>query len=116
MSYQIYKMLHIVSIVIYFSSYAVATAKRGSIKLEKILTGIALILILVSGFGLMARLGVSQGGSWPMWLKIKLGIWTVIGMSGHIILKRWAKFAPQFFWISIGLLILASYMANYKLT
>lgn len=116
MSYQIYKMIHIVSIVIFFSAYAVAAAKQGSIKREKIITGIALVLILVSGMGLIARLGIPHGAPWPIWIKIKLGIWAVIGTSGHMILKRWPKAAPQFFWISIGLLVLASYLANYKVT
>lgn len=116
MSYQVYKMIHIVSIVLFFSAYAVATVKQGSIKLEKILTGIALVLILVSGMGLIARLGMPHGAPWPLWIKLKLTIWVIIGSSGHMILKRWPKAAPQFFWISIGLLIMASYFANYKLT
>jgi uncharacterized membrane protein SirB2 len=116
MSYQVYKMIHIVSIVLFFSAYAVATVKPGSIKLEKILTGIALVLILASGMGLMARLGIAHGQPWPLWIIIKLSIWLIIGTAGHIILKRWPKAAPQFFWIAIGLLVMASYMANYKLT
>jgi uncharacterized membrane protein SirB2 len=116
MSYQVYKMIHIVSIVLFFSAYAVATVKQGSIKLEKILTGIALVLIFVSGMGLIARLGIPHGQPWPLWIHIKLAIWVIIGMSGHIILKRWPKAAAQFFWIAIGMLVMASYMANYKLT
>lgn len=116
MSYQVYKMIHIVSIVLFFSTYAVATVKPGSIKLEKILSGIAVLLILVSGMGLVARLGIPHGEPWPLWLKVKLGIWIAIGSSGHMVLKRWPKAAGQFFWIAIALLVTASYMANYKIS
>jgi uncharacterized membrane protein SirB2 len=116
MPYQVYKMIHIVSIVVFFSAYAVAAIKQGSIKREKIITGVALVLIFVSGMGLIARLGMPHGAPWPFWIHAKLVIWTVVGMAGHIILKRAPKFAPQFFWISIGFLVLASYMANYKLS
>lgn len=115
MSYQIYKMIHVVSIVLFFSGYAVAAVKKQNIKLEKILTGVALVLIFVSGMGLIARLGIPHGAPWPMWIKLKLGIWVIIGTSGHIILKRWPKAASQFFWIAIGLLVSASYFANYKI-
>jgi uncharacterized membrane protein SirB2 len=116
MSYQVYKMIHVVSIVLFFSTYAVATVKPGSIKLEKILSGVAVLLILISGFGLLARLNIPMGEAWPLWVKIKLGIWVVIGSSGHMILKRWPKASGQFFWIAIALLVAASYMANYKIT
>jgi uncharacterized membrane protein SirB2 len=109
-------MIHIVSIVLFFSTYAVATVKPGSIKLEKILSGIAVLLILVSGMGLLARIGVPMKEAWPLWVKIKMGVWVIIGSSGHMILKRWPKAAGQFFWIAIALLIAASYMANYKIS
>lgn len=117
MSYPVYKIMHIVSIVLFFALYAIVAvkaAKGENIKLEKILTGVFLLLIITGGMGLGARLGVMKGG-WPLWLQIKLGIWFVIGASGHIILKRAPHFAMKFFWIMIGLLLVASYLANYKI-
>ena len=41
-------------------------------KFEKMLTGIFLLLIMVGGMGLGARLGVLKGG-WPLWINIFLG-------------------------------------------
>ncbi len=117
MSYEIYKIMHIVSIVLFFAIYgmaAVKAVKNENIKFEKIVTGVLLLLLITSGMGLGARLGVMKGG-WPLWLQIKLGIWFVIGASGHMVLKRFPHFAMKFFWIMIGLLVLASYMANYKI-
>jgi uncharacterized membrane protein SirB2 len=117
MSYPVYKIIHIVSIVLFFALYAAAAvkAKHGeNFKLEKILTGVMLLLIITGGMGLGARLGVMKGG-WPLWLQLKLGIWFVIGASGHMILKRAPHFAMKFFWIMIVLLVAASYLANYKI-
>lgn len=116
-SYQIYKILHVVSIVMFFALYAAAAVKaqRGEkFKLETILTGVCLVIILIAGMGLVARIGIPHGESWPIWLKAKLGIWIVIGVSGHMILKRFSQFAMKYFWASSVLLVLASYLANYK--
>jgi hypothetical protein len=117
MSLEVYKIMHVVSIVLFFALYGMAAVKAKSgekFKLETILTGIMLLLIITGGMGLGARLGVMKGG-WPLWLQIKLGIWFVIGASGHMILKRAPHFAMKFFWIMIGLLFVASYLANYKI-
>ena len=113
-SYQIYKMIHIISIVLFFSVYLSAAIKTGSLKKEKIITGILLVLILASGMGLVARLGIPHASPWPTWLRVKLGIWIFIGCSSHIVLKRWHQHAVKFFYFSILLLTLASFMANYK--
>ncbi len=117
MSYQVYKIIHIVSIVLFFATYAMAAVKaksNQSFKLEKILTGVFLLLIVTGGMGLGARLGVMKG-SWPLWINIKMAIWIFIGMSGHIVLKRWPQSAVKFFWAMMGLLLVASYMAGYKI-
>lgn len=115
MSYQIYKMLHIVSIVIFFSSMAMSSVRKEKSKSGMIITGLSLVFILVSGMGLVARIGIPHGVAWPLWLNIKLGIWLVVGVLGHVVMKRFPGFLNKFFWISIGLLVVASYMANYKI-
>lgn len=114
MSYQVYKIIHIVGIVLFFSLYAVAAYRGQAKKSEKIITGVLLVIILVAGMGLVARLGIPHGQPWPMWLKAKLGIWIVLGSLSHLVLKRFPGFAVKFFWIAVGLLTLASYLANYK--
>lgn len=42
--------------------------------------GMALFLILLGGFGMLARLGIAQGGL-PGWIYIKLGLWLVMGAA-----------------------------------
>lgn len=115
MSYQVYKMIHIVSLVSFFVFYAIAATKTENIKKEKIITGILLVLVLVSGMGLIARLGIPHNVAWPTWLRVKLAIFIIIGCSCHMVLKRWHQHAFKFLCVSLGLLTLASYMANYKI-
>jgi hypothetical protein len=115
MSYQFYKMMHVISIVLFFALYASAAVKAQNklgFKFEKIFTGIMILLILVGGFGLKK---FAAPGAWPMWLALKLGIWVVVGGAAHVVLKRFPQFSIKFFWGSVGLLTAASYLANYKL-
>lgn len=117
MSYSVYKIIHVVFIVLFFSVYAMGAVKAKSgnnPKFEKILTGIFLLLILVGGMGLGARLGVLKG-SWPLWINIKMAIWLVVGIGGTVVLKRKPQLSVKFFWFSSILLVVASYMANYKI-
>ena len=41
--------------------------------------GTALFLVLLGGFGMLARIGVEHGALFPGWVWGKLGIWVVIG-------------------------------------
>lgn len=115
MSYQFYKILHISCIVIFFSTFAMSAVRAKKHKPTIIINGIALVLILVSGFGLIARIGISHGSGWPLWLNLKVAIWLVVGSIGHVAMKRFPQHLPKVFWGSIGLLVAASYLANYKI-
>lgn len=112
MSYQVYKMMHIISIVIFFSLFAVAAYSGESTKKTKILTGLTLFLILVGGMGLKK---FAAPGEWPMWLNLKMLIWVIVGVAGHMLIKKFPSHAVKGFWFSVGFLTLASYLANYKL-
>lgn len=115
MSYAFYKIIHVVSIVLFFALYMSAVRKDRDIKKEVIFSGVALILILVSGMGLIAKIGIPHGTGWPLWLQLKLGIWVFIAIAGHTIMKRFAKHKLKFFWLAFLLLTCASYLANYKI-
>lgn len=114
-SYQIYKIIHVVSIVIYFSAFAVTVAKTDGVKTQKMLKGIFGLLIFVSGMGLIARLGLPHGEPWPLWIKVKLGIWSLAVIGAPMIIKRFTGVKKGFYIFCIFLLVLASYMANYKI-
>ena len=59
MSYQFYKLLHLIGVIILFSGIgAVLATANGTTKnkLASIANGVGLLVIFVAGFGLMARL------------------------------------------------------------
>jgi hypothetical protein len=67
----------------------------------------------VSGFGLLARLGISNAAAWPMWVWIKIGIWLVFGAMTVFVAKN-SGYA-KFFWFCIPVLAaLAAYLAINK--
>jgi hypothetical protein len=92
--------------------FAVAAYSGENNKKGKIITGIMLMCILVGGMGLKK---FASPGVWPMWLNIKMGLWLIVGVVGHVVVKRCPKHAVKSFWFSVGLLTLASYLANYKI-
>ena len=115
MSYEVYKIIHLSSLVFFFILYAQAVLRpKNQMKKEVILTGVALIFILVSGFGLLARLGVMHGTAWPLWAKIKVFIWLIVGMTGHLVLKRFEKLKEKYIWVLFGLFVTAALVVNYK--
>ncbi len=111
MSYPFYKMLHIISVVVFFALFAAAAYSGQHSKKNKIITGVMLLLIITGGMGLKK---FAAPGSWPMWLNIKMAIWLIVGGMGHVVVKKFPQYAVKAFWGSVGLLTLASYLANYK--
>jgi hypothetical protein len=75
--------------------------------------GVGLLIVIVSGFGLLARLGISHSAGWPMWVWIKLGIWLVLGGITALVAKS-PRYA-SFLWFFIPVLAaLAAYLAINK--
>ena len=91
MSYDFYKILHLTGILLTFTSlsgyifYLIQNKTNEKAKFFSILHGVGLLIVLVSGFGLAARLGYMQ--QLPNWIYIKLAIWILLGGS-LVIVKR----------------------------
>lgn len=99
-SYSVYKIVHLTGVLMVFLALGgVATnsinggSKDHLWRLPIAIThGIGLLLSLVGGFGLLARLEISHGGL-PGWILAKLGIWVLFAALIGIVSRKpaWAK-------------------------
>ena len=96
MSIEFYRVLHIVGIMLVFMSLGAAilhSANGGSReqnpsrKLVSALNGTGLLLLLVAGFGMLARLQLMSGGL-PPWIYPKLLVWLLLGASPVLIVRK----------------------------
>ena len=119
-SYEIYKLLHIIGICLLFGSLGGAIFRTlpatgtpdPTRKLLSAAHGIGLLLILVAGFGMAARLGLTSG--LPLWVWIKVAIWLVLG--GWIALAIRKKMPqPALLFGAVGLGAVAAVLAIFKL-
>jgi hypothetical protein len=121
-SYELYKVIHLVGVLVLFSVLGGAmvhainggtpasNAARRSITL---LHGTGLLVILIAGFGLVARLDLLRGGV-PGWVIGKLVIWLLAGILLTVPRRRPALARPI---LLVGLPILAAaaaWLAVYK--
>jgi hypothetical protein len=115
MSYEFYRVLHVIGIIVVFASLGALTAIGGRTderlrKIAAIAHGVAVAVILVAGFGLMARL--KMFGGFPPWIWVKLGIWLAMAMA-VVPLKRKPELAPLLF---VALPVLGSIAAWLAVT
>ena len=93
MSEEIYRLMHYLSVLIWVAGASTLFFSHGTqnIKKAKIAVGVASLLILVGGMGLIIRaLGLTHGSdvSWPWWIKLKLIIWFMVAVATPILYKR----------------------------
>lgn len=120
LSYEIYKLLHLFGIIMLFMSVGgvMLYALNGGTKADNtwrktaaITHGIGLVFILVAGFGLLARVGISW--PWPGWVFVKLIIWLVLGGVTGLIYKL-GPTGKGLWYVVILLGVIAAYMAIFK--
>jgi cytochrome bd-type quinol oxidase subunit 2 len=121
-SHPFYNVVHIVGIVLAMSALGATAihALNGGTRqtnraraLVAALHGAGVLLILVGGFGMLARLGFRHGANFPGWLWVKLAVWTLVAALVVVPYRRPKLAAPVF----VALPILggvAAYMAIYK--
>ncbi|HLV02717.1 MAG TPA: hypothetical protein VKZ59_15715 [Acidobacteriota bacterium] len=118
MSYFAYKWIHLVGVFMILLSFgglvvvhSLAPSNAGWRRLGAITNGIGLLVVLVAGFGLMARLGL--GAQFPVWLLLKLLIWLLFG-AAMMVASRKVELASTLWWLSLVLAGAAAYLAIYK--
>lgn len=122
MSYNLYRILHLLGIFMLFAAVGGAVLRKivegdaGSARpkdraarLVGITHGVALLLLLVTGFGLLAKLGLGL----PGWAWAKLGVWLVMGAIVTLA-RRSAAAAGAIWWLLPLLGVLAAWLAIFK--
>ncbi len=112
----LYRIVHLVGVMMIFLSLG-GLIVRGRLdpeerrikKLAGLTNGIGLILALLGGFGMLAKLGLG----FPGWAVAKLVIWLFI--AGSIaVANRKPDFSMVLWWGLIGLGVVAAYLATAK--
>lgn len=118
MSYLAFKVLHILGVLLVFTAVGGLTlhAMNGgdrdsnqSHKLVGISHGIGLVILLITGFGMLAQLGTG----FPLWIWLKIGIWLLLGAVTVVIRRLAGQTAALWFLLPL-LGAVAAYLAIFK--
>lgn len=94
MSYEFYKVLHLLGLILLFfgfggllvPAFAKVELKKPARLMGFLTHGLGLLFILVSGFGMAARLGLVSG--LPSWVHAKIGIWVLLGIAISLVKRK----------------------------
>lgn len=119
MPYEVYKSIHLLGVMLLFSSLG-ALAIQGMLRehpaakaVKKLLIathGVAMVLLLVAGYGLLARLNMSVSAPWVIG---KVLLWVALG-AATILPKRMPTRGGIWFFAFIGLGLISAGLAIYK--
>ena len=115
-----YRLLHIVGVTFVFMAlgatllHVMSGGNRQSNSARSLVAathGIGLTLLLIAGFGMLARLGMS----WPLplWVWAKVALWVLFGTSLSLIYRFQLK-AKLIWWGTLVLGALAAGLAIFK--
>jgi len=120
--YAFYKVVHVLGIALLVTALGALAlhAVNGGLRrdnrargLVAAMHGLGLLLVLVGGFGMLARLGFRHGAMFPGWLLVKLAVWVLLGAAAALPYRRPAL--ARWVLVLVPLLAaLAAYMAVYK--
>ena len=117
-----YKLIHLLGIFLTFMALG-AVILRGlnggsrdsnsARKLVSITFGVGLLIVLLGGFGQLARLDFGSPATWSGWIYAKLAIWLLIG--GLFTLPNRRPELSRLVWIGVPILgLIAGWLALYK--
>jgi len=118
MSYEIYKIIHLLGLFMLFLAYggvltnAFAGQTKEQLPQRKFIFmthGLGLLLALVGGFGLLAR----TGAGWPIWIFMKMGLWVIMLLLANLIFRK-PQLAKKLWVLIIALGGFATFLVNYK--
>jgi len=122
MPHSIYLIIHVIGLALTVQAVgmAVVSASRATEpdagegsdrKIIAMFHGIGLILLVLGGFGMLARLGIMF--PWPIWIWVKLIVWITFGASTVMIRKR-PETARLWMFLAVVLVAISATMAIMK--
>lgn len=116
--YETYKLIHLLGIIFLFLSLGgyLTLASNKTLVSRRLIAfthGISIIVILVAGFGLLARLGFVAFQTWPLWVWVKLVIWVILAVV-VILIRRMPELRVSLWFVVPILGVVAAYMAIFK--
>lgn len=122
LSHSIYNVIHVVGIILLMTSlgalaiHAYAGGTREGNPARRLLVGLhglGAFLVLLGGFGMLARIGFAHGAMFPPWLLVKLAVWLLVSLAVLLPYRRPRVGLPLL--LSLPVLGgLAAVMAIYK--
>ncbi len=122
--HSMYKIVHIIGIVMLMSALGGAavraimaesggtTAPAGPRRLLAVLHGVGAFLVLLGGFGMLARIG-GMHGAFPRWVWLKIVLWLTLAAALMLPRRRPGLARPLLIALP-ALGGLAAYLAIYK--
>jgi hypothetical protein len=117
-SLNVYKLVHILGILLTFTAVGGLSlhalnggtkATNAGRRLVTLSFGVGLFLILLGGFGMLARLGIGL----PVWIWVKIAIWISVG--GLLAVPYRKPELARAVWLgSVALGIVAAWIGLYK--
>jgi len=116
MSYTFYKFIHLAGVMLVFLAYggviAQAMTRNFDARVRKfgaIMSGVGLLLLLVGGFGMQAKLHLG----FPGWVIAKIVIWFVLGGMVALI-NRKPELGRVWWWLTLILGLTAAIFGIQK--
>ncbi len=110
MSYQFYKILHVLSLVVLSGCLSASLLASNQIKWAKHVVTLSLVVLFVAGFGLLAKMKLG----FPLWILIKILIWSSLVFITHFFLKKLTGRENIVFPVLLSLLGVATVLAISK--
>jgi hypothetical protein len=119
MDISIYKIIHLVGLMTLFFAFGGLTLGARAVggrnfpfrRTYTLLHGIGLLLLIISGFGMLAKLGLT--GEIPHWAIAKIAIWLLLGLMLTPVLRL--PGLNRYFWLVILVLgVSAAWLGIYK--
>jgi hypothetical protein len=112
--YETYKTVHFIGLAMVLLSLGALIVHQQTILSKRTLAvthGIGLLLLLVTGFGMLAKAGIH---SVPGWVGGKLAIWLILGAYMALIPRLRNRQAGLLWWSIVVLVGTAGYLATTK--